>query len=338
MWPGVLKGMGAALVLGLACLVPAHAADPEAGGLMIQSQPAVLDCLTPAAADRRPLEYPEEALKFKIAGLVRVGLEFRRPDRAPKVTFLSRSGYSSLDDAVEDYVSAYRLPCLRPETGSVEVEQEFSFSPFDGRPVVWVSPRAVGPDISSPACRPRTPQFPPSFPRQAMDHRVNAGVVVLRMQFRGPTEPPTQTILYQSEERSFGSEVERYARWIRLPCLKEEQSVSAVQVFSFRMDDAADYTLKDLGLGQFVSALDKLDQQHVQFDFNAMGCPFEVRLRLYQPAMENSVGEVEHSDPRRAEFLKWLGGVSLKLPRKALEQVLGDSMNITVPCTQLDLR
>lgn len=304
---------------------------------MIQAEPSVLDCLVPAAADRRPLEYPEEALKFKLSGLVRVGLEFRRPDRPPTVTFLSRSGYSSLDDAVEGHVSAYRLPCLRPETGSVEVEQEFSFSPFDGRPVVWASPRAVAPDVSSPACRPRKPEFP-SFPRQAMDRRVNFGVVVARMQFRGPTEPPTVTILYQSEERSFASAVEHYAKQIRLPCLKEEQSASAVQVISFRMDDRGGYTLKDLDLGQFVAALDKLDQQHVQFDFTAMGCPFEVRLRLYQPAMANWVGEVEHSDPRRAEFLKWLSGVSLKLPRMALEHVLGKFMNITVPCTQLDLR
>ena len=90
-------------------------------------------------------------------------------------------------------------------------------------------------------------------------------------------------------------------------------------------------------LATFVRALDKLEAEHVKFDFANTACPFDVRFVLRQPVLSNEVGEIERSDPNRREFIEWLKTVSLKIPERDRAQVLGDSMTLSVPCGVLDL-
>jgi hypothetical protein len=334
-----MKRALAGLLLGLSVAWAALAAPalPEAGA-MLQLEPAEFACLTPAAADRQPIEYPEGARRARLSGLVQVRLVFQHPQKPPRISFVTRAGVREFDDLVENYVSAYRLPCLREDADPVTATQEFEFKSDDGQPVVWRDLRGDGVDLQSEACRPRYPAKHPEFPRAAMDRGVRFAALLVKTTFHGPTQPPEVTMLHQEATHHFVTEVSRWASQIRLPCLKEDQVVSTAQVFTFALDSEGDIFLRDRTLQQLVPAIDKLDEQHVHFDFNAMGCPFDVRLRLFQPVMKNPVGEVGASDPRRAAFLDWLSGISLKLPPKVFSHVMGSTMTVSVPCTQLDLR
>jgi hypothetical protein len=329
----------AGLLLGLSASWAAQATPglPE-GVMLLPTEPAEFACLTPAATDRKPIEYPEGPRRAGMAGLVQVRLVFQHPQKPPRISFLARADVREFNKLVEDYVSAYRLPCLREDADPVTATQEFEFKPGDGQPVVWRDLRSEGLDVESPACRPRLPAKPPDFPRAALDRGTRFAALLVKMTFRGPTEPPQVTMLHQDASHHFVTVVSRWASEVRLPCLKEDQVASAVQKFTFSLDGEPDLFLNDRSLQQLVPAIDKLDEQRVHFDFNAMGCPFDIRLRLYEPIMRNAVGEVGSADPRRAAFLDWLSGISFKLPSKAFSQIVGSSMTVSVPCTQLDLR
>ncbi|WP_457333216.1 hypothetical protein [Rhizobacter sp. P5_C2] len=327
----------AGLLLGLLASWAANAASAAPEGFMVQPDTAALKCLTPAPADRKPIAYPDDARRLQSGGFVRVNLEFRHPDKPPRTTLVNHAGMKSFNDAVEAYVAAYRLPCLREESGTVTATQDFEFTLDDGQPVAWHPLRQVPLDIESDNCRPRFPILP-QFPRAALNDGADHAMLLLRMKFRGPTEPPAVSVLYRDAAPTFVAAATRWASGVRMPCLREDQVVTTAQSFRFQWDDDNGLVFKDLGLQQLMRVIDKLDEHHVFFDFNTMGCPFNVRLQLYQPAMENRVGEIGTSDPRRAAFLEWMSRISLKLPAKALSQVLGSSMTVSVPCTQLDLR
>lgn len=328
----------AGVLLSLSAAWSAQAASgPPAGGMEVL-EPAEFACLTPAAADRKPIEYPEAARHAGLSGLVRVRLVFQHPQKPPRVSFIAYADVREFNDLVEDYVSAYRLPCLREDADPVTATQEFAFRPDDGRPVAWRHLRGEDVDLQSEACRPRYPAKPPEFPRAAMDRGAVFAVLLVRTTFHGPTRPPEVEVVHQVGAPPFEKAVTRWASQVRLPCLREDQTLSTVQRVSFELDSPGQIVLKDLSLQQLVPAIDKLDEQHVHFDFNAMGCPFDVRLRLFRPILKNSVGEVGAADPRRDAFLDWLSGISLKLSPKDFNHVLGSSMTVSVPCTQLDLR
>jgi hypothetical protein len=333
-----MKRALAGLLLGLSAAWAAQAAPalPEPGLTLLE--PAEFACLTPAAADRKPIEYPEAARRARLSGVVRVRLVFQHPQKAPRVSFITYADVGEFNDLVEDYVSAYRLPCLREDADPVTATQEFAFRPDDGQPVAWRHLRGDDVDLESEACRPRYPAKPLEFPREAMDRGAVFAVLLVKMTFHGPTRPPEVEVVHKVGAPPFERAVTRWASQVRLPCLREDQALSTLRVVSFELDSPGQIVLKDLSLQQLVPTIDKLDEQHVHFDFNAMGCPFDVRLRLFQPILKNSVGEIGVADPRRDAFLDWLSGISLKLSPKDFNHVLGTPMTVSVPCTQLDLR
>ena len=332
-----MKRALAGLLLGLSACWAAHAAVGQPEGFMLQQDTSALNCLTPAPGDRKPIPYPENAKRRKESALVRVSLAFYDPQRPPRVTVIAGASDGEFDEAVKEHVSAYRLPCLRADAGTVTATQEFEFRPDDGRPVAWHAMQVAGPDIRSKGCEARRPPYPP-FPRGAIDRRINFASLLVKMTFKGPTQPPVVTMLYQDASSHFVDAVTRWAAAVRLPCLKEDETAAATQMFHFAMEGDPVRVLNDLSLQKLVPIIDKLDEQHVYFDLNEMGCPFDVRLYLYQPVMTNSVGEVGTSDPRRAPFLDWLTRISFRLPPQAFSQLLGSPMTLSVPCTQLDLR
>jgi hypothetical protein len=78
-------------------------------------------------------------------------------------------------------------------------------------------------------------------------------------------------------------------------------------------------------------------EANVYFDFNTMGCPFDVRFDPQQPVLPNGVGEVGSSNPERRFFLDWLTRQQLDLPKQQLNALLGQQAVVTVPCTVINL-
>ena len=80
-----------------------------------------------------------------------------------------------------------------------------------------------------------------------------------------------------------------------------------------------------------------LDKATVYFDFGRMGCPFDLRVSFWQPLSGNRVGEVGVVHPERRHFIEWLQRQQLDLDSRSRNQVLGQSLTVSVPCGVLDL-
>jgi hypothetical protein len=319
-----------------ACVVPA--ATAQTFEFEADSSSATIACLAPAVADLPKPVYPPDELTMRAGGFVRVRLEFSRPDRAPGITTIFRSA-PAFEAVVLERVKQYRLPCLKADAKPLVVYQEFSFDPRDGRNVFWSEPSAEVPASTNNRCvihgrgtsDVRYPSFVPSNAKDA--------TVLARLTFTATNQPPKVEILNKVKYRAFELELIDYVKktWVTCDSPDVTWPVTALQTFSFHMEGADRVALKDMTLKSFVSAVQDLDKQQVRFDLSSMACPFEVQLSLYQPFATNSVGEVGASNPNRAAFLAWLRSVALRIPDETLNQVLGDSIRISVPCGVLDL-
>jgi hypothetical protein len=291
-------------------------------------------CLDRADGNKLPT-YPEREALLRTGAVVRVSLTFTGPDSAPKLETIFNSGGEAFIDAVSTFAKSYRLPCMAAGAAPLVGMQEFQFVPDDGRKVIYGALREHPKATRALQCV--TGMRPPDYPGTTFGPRPE-GTVVVKLTFVDGNSPPQPTVWSDGGSPRLAAAVLRAVERYRMPCLSAgDGPLTTMQSFQFLMSDSTRYVLKDLSLRQFVAIVDKLDQQKVRFDFSTMGCPFDVRLRLFQPHGPNSVGEVERADLNRREFIEWLKSVSLKLPRNAARQVIGDSLTISVPCGVLDL-
>lgn len=303
-----------------------HAADVDA-----------FKCLTRAAGALASVKYPERERLTREGGTVRVRMEFMDPNEGPRVEVLS-SPSRAFSEAVRDYVERYRLPCISKVGQRATAVQEFVFHPRDAQSVTWIDPVAV--DYKVGGCKAvgiektKFDRYPPAALRKEAEGRVLALAT-----FTGPGVAAQVTILHGGSHRALDDAVKEALGLVHLECSTPEVQwpVQAIQLFAFQIDGNARSTLKDLDLKTFVAAIDQLGSHKVRFDLSSMNCPFEVEFELYQPFARNGVGQVGPPDPNRQAFLTWLQGVALRLPPKALDEVLGSSMRISVPCGLLDL-
>ncbi|RQO54754.1 hypothetical protein DBR47_22055 [Paucibacter sp. KBW04] len=289
------------------------------------------------------LVYPERHLEAKSGGFVRVKLSFERADRAPEVEVLSRAIPEGLLDAVRSYLRQYRLPCL-PAGKTLTAVQEFSFSMLSPKEITWTNPRGVREDNGEKirSCL-RTPpdKLRPTWGSglasrmRQKDH----GNLLLNLRFETPDGPPQVKVVYDSAPTEFRQPVLDYVAKYRMPCLVDgDRPISMEQQFHINSSGSGkSMSLKDLDLIKFLGAVKDIDQQQVNFDLNTMACPFQVVWRAGMPIEKNRVGEVGPSNLNRTEFLAWLTGLSLNVPAEAMEQLLGQSMLISVPCGEVKL-
>lgn len=87
--------------------------------------PPASNCLrTPVV----PLETTRSRLQREVANVF-VDMRFTAPDAPPTVTLAYSSATSRLVQAVTDYVSQYRMPCLRDGAAPVTLRQHFQYRP-----------------------------------------------------------------------------------------------------------------------------------------------------------------------------------------------------------------
>lgn len=317
----------------LGCTMPAGA---MAGDMALAPSPA-LACLTlPAGAPDRPA-YPADADKRKEGGVVRVQLEFRGPDRSPRVTLLQRSGFPALDDAVTAHVDQYRVPCMDAANGAVTLLRDYAFDP-DGRSRVMASaPRdhADGARAAQLRCmRHVVAGSKPVYPASARRHE-QQGVLLVKLHFTAPDQPPTLEWVAASPYGGLRASVEEFAAGLRLPCVSGGP-VAVMIAYRFVMDGGPRTVLRDTDLVNFLRSGKDLSKP-VFFDFNTMACPFDVRLTYTRPFSRNLVQQLDTVNPARAPLLDWLAGITLNFSDQQQLDVFGDAMIVRVPCGKLDL-
>ncbi|MBB4842892.1 hypothetical protein HNP55_001407 [Paucibacter oligotrophus] len=289
------------------------------------------------------LVYPEQYRATKSGGFVRVKLSFEHADRRPTVEVLSRALPEGMLDLVRSYLKQYRLPCLPAGKTAVAV-QEFSFSPYGPQDVSWSAARGVS-DLKSEKARSclRTPpdRVRPSwgFDLASRVKQKNYGNLLLRLRFETADGPPQVKVVYDSAPANFRQSVLDYVGKYRMPCLAAgDEPITAEQQFHIDNTGKGRVTvLKDLDLLQFLGAIKDLDKQTANFDLNTMACPFQLQWVAGMPIEKNRVGEVGERNLNRIELLAWLSGLSLNVPAETMEQLLGQSMLISVPCGEVKL-
>jgi hypothetical protein len=324
-------GLCAALLLGA---LPSAAL---ANDMTLAPSPA-LSCLTlPARVPDRP-EYPAVPLERKEGGLVKVQLEFRAPDKEPRVKLIKGSGLSSrLDDAVTNFVEQYRVPCMQAKDGPVILLQEYNFDP-DGRSRVAAStPRdSADPDRAAQlkCIQHLVPDSIPDYPKASLRNE-EVGTLLAKMRFTAPDQPPALEWMAPPAHNRLRVSAERYIAGLRMPCLRNGP-VETIRAYQFVIAGGARTVLRDAPLIELLAGAKDL-KTPAFFDFNSMSCPFELRLSYYRPFAENKVQQLDTNVAARRPLLDWLAGLTLDLKNVPSEKVFGNSLIVTVPCGKLDL-
>ncbi|HEY4081128.1 MAG TPA: hypothetical protein VGM81_10545 [Burkholderiaceae bacterium] len=322
----------AGLALCLAALTYAGAA---------QAQEATdLRCMT--RPEKLP-KYPQRDQEKGLSATFRVQMNFTRPDRAPEVNFLFLSGSQAMQDEVEAYAAGLRLPCLPPGR-TISIVQDYSFKTKIaeaevGEAVALRNNSSRHSELAS-CLRTAPRRISPMIDQQtgSMIKKKQSGNVLVQVRFMRGDGPPEVRVLYDSGPHSFTNDVLETLSEYRIPCMHEgDEPYEFQQQFSLNDGNQTDHAFNDAGLVSFLKAVKNVDAKHVNFQLDTMACPFKVVWKMYMPAMPNDVREVGRPNPNRAAFLNWLEGLSLNLGKETFEQLLGQSMVITVPCGSIEL-
>lgn len=304
-------------------------------------------CLTPPAAERGAPEYPAKAFVLRDKGRVKVALAFTTPTTPPAVTVLEQEGDDSFVDAVEAHVRDLRVPCHDGGVTPAELVFDYVFRP-DDRQVHW-SPPAEGNAAQRKAQLAcvvhESGNKAPAYPENALRANVQ-GRVLVRLRYEAADQAPVAEFLSRlpaegsvRARRAEATLVGPLQRWVtgyRMPC-RQGRPISTVVVFVYRIEGEAFGFRPGLTLMSLLPMVRGIQQQRLAFDFNRMGCPFDLVWQYFQPALANKVGEVGSQDPARRPFLEWLAQVELDLPESSLVSVFGDEAKISVPCMKIDL-
>lgn len=312
------------------------AAAQDSGGLQFDQPTSQVACLTPAANARGAPEYPKDELLMKAGARVRVQLVFTSPDWAPRAKILENTGERNFAESVEQYVERYRLPCLVEGGVPVTVNQEFSFEPGDGRKVSYGSVKDEADCCADLKCT-RMPKRGPTYPRSVVQQGIG-GNVLAQVTFARQDQEPSVRIIYDARNRALADAVQEHMKQYRFVCpLPGGKPVSATQHFAFRVEGSTRYAFNDLELKHFLGLVDAKDWVNGKFDFNTMGCPFDLAVTVRRPYAANVVGEYGGADPRRKQFVNWISGLTVKLPKESEPYLVGQTMKVSVPCLVLDL-
>lgn len=295
-------------------------------------------CLTPVAAERGSPEYPSQQLFAKTGGEVRVALTFTSGDSGPNVRLLNKNQWNvdaqeAFLRSIEKFVSKYRLPCL--DGKSAELRQTFTFSPESRS--VYPSDASDGlSPMAKSNCRWDYVGGKLTYPEGS---RQPYGNVVLQMSFAQRDEPPTVTVIYGGGHYLIAETAKQWASAAyRLHCdTPLEKPVVTKITNRFVPTGGVPMVLKDMDFISFLKSVDRKSLGTPKFDFNNMSCPFDVNVTLLQPHAPNDVAEISTRDGRRTEFLNWMKTLVFSYPKDFERFLIGQSMQVTVPCMALDL-
>lgn len=300
---------------------------------LVQAQQAAAPNTSAAAAclvkPTEPLKYPYADQQMRNSGSVKAKLTFSRADRAPQVEILGWSGSAAMREAAEDYLRAYRLPCLGAGE-QLALEQE----------VVFKALGAEGDTRSSESGPWNCVRTPGEFTYSEPPHflkRVAKGNFLLDLIFEAPDAPPKVKERYNSTPSRYRADVLSHVEQYRMPCMKPGEPVQQGHHFRYWGESNSAKVLKDMDLIAFLGAVKDVSKVPVKFELDTMSCPFQVRWRLYQPALENFVRSVGVEVPQREPFLKWLTTLTLNINKDQFEDLMGAEMVIRVPCGTIAL-
>lgn len=93
-----------------------------------------------------------------------------------------------------------------------------------------------------------------------------------------------------------------------------------------------------LTLGRFLAHMKEVPGARVDLNLDEMGCPFVVEWQSFRPAAPNRARVVgAAAESRRDPLLRWLGSLEADVPEAMQAQLIGETMDISVPCGRVNL-
>jgi hypothetical protein len=297
-----------------------------------------LACLTPAADQRGVPEYDPELVKRGDGGRVKVELVFAEPDAPPAVRFLGPYKFEGLTRAVERHVRRFRVPCQVAGAEPARLLFEFVFTPDDGQPVHGLPPIDAAEQQREEMARCLTriePGERPEYPDLAQVEEIQ-GSVLVRLTFVKPDRAPEFDVLFAPRlSRSLQLAVRQFVQGLRLPCMGE-QPVKLVIDYRFSIDGAKRVVVPPTPLARLVrSALSY--PKPAFFDLTTMGCPFDLRMALFQPYSSNRVEQVGEPQASREPLMRWLAEMKIQIVAEQRDLLIGRPFTVTVPCGRVEL-
>lgn len=200
--------------------------------------------------------------------------------------------------------------------------------------------QAQAPDADLLACLKWPPRDKMGIREMAPERGQDLGVgnTVVEMAFTAPDREPQVRVLYNSVNRATRDAVAEYARQYRLPCLAEGQDFKRREAFNFTWTGRAQSKFPgNMSLQPLLAAMKNLQARPVNFDLDAMGCPFQLKWRLGQPAFTNEVTETGPSNAARGPLIAWLGELVMDVTRRDFEDLLNHPITVDVPCGSIKL-
>jgi hypothetical protein len=309
--------------------------DLAQDGLSFERDATYLACLTPAASERGSPEYPPRQLAMRNGAKVVAEMTFDTKDGPPSLKLPIEKLNGNLEEftgAVEEYAKRYRLPCL--DKGKVTLTQTFNFI-ADSRKIVTGSPEDTTDSMAASGCQAIPPSGKPAFPVTAAS---SGGAVFLELKFEQAEAAPQLRVIYNGRSPGLAQSAASWAKGYRLRCAKAlVKPIVATQKHIFFGTDTNLYALKDLGFVDFLRSVQRSDLTGARFDFNTMSCPFDLRVTLFQPYDPNRVVELESHDANRQPLLDWMSRLKFVFKGDSERYLIGESLNVTVPCMVLDL-
>jgi len=266
--------------------------------------------------------------------LLRAMLVFTAADAPPTVTWLWKG-----DDAAAALLASElrgsRMPCLENPARQAIV-QEFWWTPDTGALEAgepwprWTKGQA--PDESLCYVKPEggmpVSQQPPAPSK-----------VLFRFRFLQAGEPPEVEIEHRTGAAIFAMDARRYVRRYQ-PCAEGRTTLGAwhEQIFEATAYGATRPQPKTFDLNEFLGQVKGAKTLRARFDTHTMNCPFQVDLRMYQPARNNRATVAGSRDANRHAFLSWLERLRLDLPTADEAALFYEKVMINVPCQVVDLK
>jgi hypothetical protein len=308
---------------------------------------AAVACLSPPAGQRGAPEYPFDAFKRGLKGQVHVMLSFAGPDTSPAIEVLLNEGDDSFLASVKAHVRSLRVPCHDGGAAPVQLRFDYAFRPDDRK--VYASPPEDGDGaarLAQLACVVHeSGGKAPAYPQDALRLKLQ-GRVLVRLRYEAPDKPPVAEFFPRAgPDASYGTKrraqmlqapIEDWVSGYRMPCLAG-RPITTTMVFVYLIEGESYGFKPGLTLMDLLPKVRNIRLQRLNFDFNQMGCPFEVAWQYNQPRLPNWVGEVGEHNPARRPFLDWLRQSDLDLAPPMLDSIYADTARFTVPCLKIDL-
>ncbi len=300
-------------------------------------QRGTLSCLVKTAADLKLDAAPPQLDPRGLPSYVRLRMQFERADQPPVIEVLASTAGEALRAAVLAHVAGYRLPCLKERP--VAAFQEFQFAPDlppDGGPLLVTA----GSASTHASCLVPPPQ--PFDPPTDRPGQLLKALVLLSFSGDANAPPGVRVVKTNADER-FSKSVVKHVEGTRAPCRKAgDWPLYAEQMFVVRYGGdqvkPARFTKERVSLSEFLGYMPDARARHVFFDLDTMHCPFTLQWTLNQPWARNQVGEVGGRDPNREALVDWLARLHSGLKPELMEQLVGASLLVDVPCGPLEIK